>query len=382
MAVDDWLPRQSRREPEEGDGGVTAPPIHITRRDWESHQAGVDIKRAIEPGELLRTEATHTAVGKAGPLAATERIAAIDALRGIALFGVLIINLVMEFRVSIFEQFLNQPSIRGPLDPILDTLLLLLFSQKALALFSLLFGLGLAIQFDRLRENPYRLRLLLRRLTALLAIGLLHLLLIWNGDILTEYAVAGFIVLPFLWGPRWLSAAAAAAFLSLYLIMPFLPVIVALPTQAWIMQHIAEATRAYGQGGLPKYSRSDSMRYQPFSRCISSFSHAPLRSSYLEHSSGGRVFCARSMHTRLLGVLAAILLPVGLGLSALHEGLTPFNRSSLGVLWFMIERSAPVILALGYAATVLALIAAGGWRLFAGQRLSGGWHSPTICSSR
>jgi uncharacterized protein len=100
------------------------------------------------------------------------------------LFGVLIINLVMEFRVSIFEQFLNQPSIRGPPDPILDTLLLLLFSQKALALFSLLFGLGLAIQFDRLRENPYRLRLLLRRLTALLAIGLLHLLLIWNGDIL------------------------------------------------------------------------------------------------------------------------------------------------------------------------------------------------------
>jgi Protein of unknown function (DUF418) len=87
-------------------------------------------------------------------------------------------------------------------------------------------------------------------------------------------------------------------------------------------------------------------------------------------------------HTRLLGVLAAILLPVGLGLSALHEGLTPFNRSSLGVLWFMIERSAPVILALGYAATVLALIAAGGWRLFAGQRLWGGWHSPTICSSR
>jgi len=105
-------------------------------------------------------------------------------LRGIALFGVLIINLVMEFRVSIFEQFLNHPSIRGPPDPILDTLLLLLFSQKALALFSLLFGLGLAIQFDRLRQNPYRLRLLLRRLTALLAIGLLHLLLIWNGDIL------------------------------------------------------------------------------------------------------------------------------------------------------------------------------------------------------
>jgi uncharacterized protein len=302
-------------------------------------------------------------------------------LRGIALFGVLIINLVMEFRVSIFEQFLNQPSIRGPLDPILDTLLLLLFSQKALALFSLLFGLGLAIQFDRLRESPYRLRLLLRRLTALLAIGLLHLLLIWNGDILTEYAVAGFIVLPFLWGPRWLSAAAAAAFLSLYLIMPFLPVIVALPTQAWIMQHIAEATRGSGwiaevlAFSLNEISAILPLHFFIFPRTIALF----LLGAFVWRTG---ILHEIDAHTRLLGVLAAILLPVGLGLSALHEGLTPFNRSSLGVLWFMIERSAPVILALGYAATVLALIAAGGWRLFAGQRLWGGWHSPTICSSR
>ena len=49
--------------------------------------------------------------------------------------------------------------------------------------------------------------LLLRRLIVLLAIGLMHLCLIWNGDILTEYALAGFIVLPLLFGPRWLLAA-------------------------------------------------------------------------------------------------------------------------------------------------------------------------------
>ena len=56
--------------------------------------------------------------------------------------------------------------------------------------------------------------LLFRRLIVLLTFGLIHLCLIWNGDILTEYAVAGLIVLPFLFGSRWLLAGGAAAFLG------------------------------------------------------------------------------------------------------------------------------------------------------------------------
>jgi uncharacterized protein len=83
-----------------------------------------------------------------------------------------------------------------------DTALNFLFSLKALALFSLLFGAGLAIQFERLAPNPQRTLLLIRRLAALLVFGLVHLFLIWNGDILTEYAVVGFLVLPFLFGSR------------------------------------------------------------------------------------------------------------------------------------------------------------------------------------
>ena len=56
---------------------------------------------------------------------------------------------------------------------------------KALALFSLLFGAGLAIQFERLARSERRTSLLVRRLAVLLAFGLIHLCLIWNGDILT-----------------------------------------------------------------------------------------------------------------------------------------------------------------------------------------------------
>src|SRR5215472_5932207 len=149
-----------------------------------------------------------------GPVNPSDRIDSIDALRGVALLGVLAINLVMEFRVSIFEQFLIVARPASPLDRAVQIVLMLGVDLKAFALFSLLFGVGLAIQFDHLSAYPRRALLLFRRLIVLLAFGLIHLCLIWNGDILTEYAIAGLIVLPFMYGPRWLLAAGAAAFLG------------------------------------------------------------------------------------------------------------------------------------------------------------------------
>jgi len=148
------------------------------------------------------------------PINPSERIGSIDALRGVALLGVLAINLVTEFRISIFEQFLPAARPAAPLDRAVETILMLAVDMKAFALFSLLFGVGLAIQFEHLSTNPDRALLLFRRLIVLLALGLLHLCLIWNGDILTEYAIAGLIFLPFLFGPRWLLASGAATFLA------------------------------------------------------------------------------------------------------------------------------------------------------------------------
>ncbi len=184
------------------------------------------------------------------PVNPGERIDAIDVLRGIALFGVLAINVVNEFRVSIFEEFLPVANTTGTLDRAVQTFLTMAVELKAMALFSLLFGIGMAIQFERLAPNPRRGMLLVRRLAILLVIGLAHLFLIWNGDILTEYSLAGFIVLPFLWGPRWLLAAGASLFLALYLVMPLLPPVVPWPTTAWIRDHVAEARHVYGTGGF------------------------------------------------------------------------------------------------------------------------------------
>jgi len=50
------------------------------------------------------------------PIKATDRLVTLDILRGLALFGVMAINVVTEFRVSIFEQFLPLHENVSPLD--------------------------------------------------------------------------------------------------------------------------------------------------------------------------------------------------------------------------------------------------------------------------
>jgi uncharacterized protein len=187
-----------------------------------------------------------------GPIAPSQRIEAIDVLRGLALFGVIAINVVFEFRVDIFEQFLPASGSLPAIDRALKQLLAIAVEMKAFALFSLLFGIGLAMQFDRLANHPRRVALLVRRLAVLLLIGAVHLFLIWNGDILVEYAVAGLIVLPLLFGPGWLMLVAATASLVFFVAMPLLPPVVEFPSQLWIRDHIAQAASAYGDGGFPE----------------------------------------------------------------------------------------------------------------------------------
>ncbi len=196
-----------------------------------------------------RKPAAHSIpTSSSAPVAAADRLPALDILRGLALFGVMAINVVTEFRVSIFEQFLPALKTTSPLDRVVEGFLDQYISLRALALFSLLFGVGLAIQFDRLAAER-RSVLLLRRVTVLLAIGLIHLTLIWNGDILTEYALAGLFVLPFLFGPRWLLGTAGLLLLGLYFSL-FLHRLVPLPDMNWLAAHIVAAQRVYGSGSF------------------------------------------------------------------------------------------------------------------------------------
>jgi uncharacterized protein len=293
----------------------------------------------------------------ATPVSPSERIATIDVLRGLSLFGVLAINLVTEFRVSIFERFLPVGGAVGPLDRAVEAFLMVAVDSKAFALFSFLFGVGLAIQFDRLAGSARRMVLLVRRLIVLLAIGLAHLFLIWNGDILAEYALAGFIVLPFLFGPRWLLAVSAAVVLGCYLVMPLLPPVVSLPDAAWMTNHVAEATRAYGTGGFLDVLEFR-IREVPSICLLHVFVFPRTVALFLFGAFIWRigVFGCAAANRRLLFGIATVGIFVGAGLALATQGRVAYDWPSLGRAHDSVERLATVLSASGYAAAVIGLV--------------------------
>jgi uncharacterized protein len=328
-------------------------------------------RHAMVSTEIERASDTSRARFAAGPVGPSSRIVGIDVLRGLALFGVLAINIVFEFRVSIFEQFLPPTGTLHVIDRVLRDFLAGAIALKALALFSFLFGVGMAIQFDRLASDPRRTDLLIQRLMVLLGIGAAHLFLLWNGDILVAYAIAGLVVLPFLFGPRWLILIAAAASLVLFLMMPLLPPVVQFPSQSLMRELVAEAASVYGNGGfldvlafrIREIPAIFPLHVLIFPRTVALFLFGVLawRSGILRRS---------SEHRRLLFIIAMFGVLFGGALTVAAQGRDLFAWPSLGRAHELIERLGGVILAAGYGAGILSLLT-----LPAGQRMLA-WAAP------
>jgi uncharacterized protein len=122
------------------------------------------------------------------PVQKAERIDILDVLRGFALFGIFCVNM-MWFRGSFLD---------SPLDKFAEALIEFFAQGKFYLIFSFLFGVGFAIQLERAeRKGISPLSFYPRRLLTLLAFGLLHYFLIWDGDILELYAILGFTLLLF-----------------------------------------------------------------------------------------------------------------------------------------------------------------------------------------
>ena len=129
------------------------------------------------------------------PVRTSERIDMLDAIRGFALFGILLMNLE-AFNGPIMQAMSGiDPTLHG-LDRIADAFIYIFVQGKFWTLFSLLFGIGFAIMYDSAARSggDFR-RIYKRRLWALLAIGAAHGILVWEGDILFTYALAGFVLL-------------------------------------------------------------------------------------------------------------------------------------------------------------------------------------------
>lgn len=138
----------------------------------------------------------------------------LDALRGFALLGILLANIrswsAWGWNEEIRLALAGRAAIR-----ITEFLNLMLVNGKFYTIFSLLFGVGFALQLTRLESRGVDgLGIFRKRLLLLMLIGLVHLCLIWTGDILTLYAALGFLLPLFRhWPTRRLLALAASLIL-------------------------------------------------------------------------------------------------------------------------------------------------------------------------
>ena len=154
------------------------------------------------------------------------RYEVIDALRGFALAGVALVNLRW---LSLYEMMPKATRAALPsaeFDAAAVAAMSVLADGKFITVFSLLFGLGFALQLDPAGQGM-DVRRYLRRMLGLALIGLAHGYFVWWGDILLTYAVVGVLLLPFRHLPDRVLLATA-------LVVAVLPPLIAPAVRSWL----------------------------------------------------------------------------------------------------------------------------------------------------
>jgi uncharacterized protein len=130
------------------------------------------------------------------PISEKERINSIDAMRGFAILGIFLTNM-LDFHSPML--YLN-PYVwwSSKSDQTIYSFIDFFVQASFYPLFALLFGFGLMIMRERAVIKGVNFKpIAIRRLSMLLLIGCIHAFFIWHGDILINYAIFGFIALLF-----------------------------------------------------------------------------------------------------------------------------------------------------------------------------------------
>jgi len=187
----------------------------------------------------------------------SKRINEIDIVRGIALWGILIVNMgLFSFPAlytgagEVWQDNLNRAVINA---------VNFLGEGKFISVFSFLFGLGFTIFMKRAAAKTAQpKRLFARRLLILLGIGLVHSYFIWYGDVLVIYSVFGFVLMLF-WNTSAQSLLSWAFYLLILPVVLFLIAGLVLDETAYGTSNIsiiqqrqlaAYATHTYSNGSL------------------------------------------------------------------------------------------------------------------------------------
>ncbi|MFS0782923.1 DUF418 domain-containing protein [Bacillus sp. 1P06AnD] len=132
-----------------------------------------------------------------GAIGEQDRIISLDILRGMALLGILFVNMPFFFSPALY---LNPDTYWGSgIDHYVQMAVTVFAQSSFYPLFAFLFGFGAMLMSERIAQKKISFHVLfLKRLGILFFIGTIHAFLIWHGDILITYAICGIFLLLFL----------------------------------------------------------------------------------------------------------------------------------------------------------------------------------------
>ena len=135
-------------------------------------------------------------VSNLSPVAQSQRIVLLDTLRGMAILGILMVNLPLMFAplTSMLVKAHAQDSL---INEGAQFVIKFFFEGKFYVLFSMLFGYGFWLFLSKKAGNANVTSVYLRRVLILLMFGILHVVLLWGGDILVFYALLGSLLMAF-----------------------------------------------------------------------------------------------------------------------------------------------------------------------------------------
>lgn len=132
------------------------------------------------------------------PIQPNERIELLDIIRGIALLGILLVNMSIFSYPSIYLYLAQIQWWNDPVNNTVNWLITFLAEGKFYPMFSFLFGLGFMLFMLKAEQKGFNSsKLYRRRAFILLFIGVIHAVFIWMGDILVTYALLSLFLLLF-----------------------------------------------------------------------------------------------------------------------------------------------------------------------------------------
>ncbi|MGR4862518.1 DUF418 domain-containing protein [Caulobacter sp. LARHSG274] len=143
-----------------------------------------------------------------------DRIVLLDSLRGLAILGILLCNIPLAAVIENVAMSLTLwPLGQKPASVAVWLVTQVFFQQKFYTLFGMLFGASILLVGGEGGDRD-RTTILVRRLVSLLVIGLIHGFLIWQGDVLTYYALVGLVAM---WARSWPAGRLLKAGIGLHL---------------------------------------------------------------------------------------------------------------------------------------------------------------------